>query len=49
VQPHSLSRENFDLVVELRRVLLSPDERRAHGNAREGPSPIVAESQTPVL
>ena len=23
----SLSRENFDLVVELRRVLLSPDER----------------------
>jgi hypothetical protein len=28
VQPHSLSRENFDLVVELRRVLLSPDEGR---------------------
>jgi hypothetical protein len=28
VQPTSLTRENFDLVVELRRVLLSPDEGR---------------------
>jgi hypothetical protein len=48
VQPHSLSRENFDLVVELRRVLLSPDEHRADGTVREGRSPIGAEFQTPV-
>ena len=31
VEPHSMSRENFDLVVELRRVLLTPDERRPDG------------------
>ena len=28
VQPALLTREKFDLVVELRRVLLSPDERQ---------------------
>jgi len=27
VEPLALSRDNFDLVVELRRVLLIPDER----------------------
>jgi hypothetical protein len=47
VKPHSLSPENFALVVELRRILLSPDERRADGTVREGQSPIAAEFQTP--
>jgi hypothetical protein len=32
VQPASLSRENFDIVVELRRVLLSPDEVQTHSS-----------------
>jgi hypothetical protein len=27
IEPAALGQENFDLVVELRRVLLSPDER----------------------
>ena len=31
MQPARLSRESFDLVVELRRVLLSPDEARPPG------------------
>ena len=31
MQPATLSRESFDLVVELRRVLLSPDETRRAG------------------
>jgi hypothetical protein len=29
MKPTSLTRDNFDLVVELRRILLSPDERTA--------------------